>query len=677
MRMCETSGLLHFIRLAGVSICLAIFVMVGCGNQGGGCTASSGNDPDGDGVAGSADNCPDDANANQADADTDGVGDACDNCPNEANVDQADEDDDGLGDVCDEGGAGQGDSDNDGVVNLADNCRDVPNANQADGDDDGVGDVCDNCVETANEDQADEDSDEAGDECDNCAELGNADQADADDDGVGDECDNCPGTANPDQTDTDANGVGDECQGDRDGDGAEDVEDNCLTVSNPNQADEDDDGAGDACDNCENDANSNQADEDGDGAGDECDNCTDDFNPSQADSDEDGVGNACDNCPNAANPNQDNVCAGDQDSDDVPDATDNCPEESNATQADDDSDDVGNVCDNCPDDANANQANSDTDDLGNACDNCPNAANPDQADADQDNTGNACDPDFGGGGPPAVQINAGVDRTVCPASSVTLAPVSVNPNNATVVWSQLSGPNVTLTTGGLINTATFTAPSTSGVTLDFRATANATGFAQGTDQVRVTTRSLLLKSSGAAQPTDVDPVTLDIADEEDQSLDVAWSQDPGDATQVTLTQNPGSNEATFDPPSVATTTDLHFIATSPCAGGGNQTGRLTVQIQVGEVTLALPATINEGSSISLPTFTTVSASAPTSRNVLFFATDENGDELPANVIVSINAANMLTVTSAPDDTVIQITVQLFGTAGLLDTASDTIIVNAN
>lgn len=44
------------------------------------CTRSSGGDIDGDGVPNGKDNCPEVANANQADADGDGRGDACDSC---------------------------------------------------------------------------------------------------------------------------------------------------------------------------------------------------------------------------------------------------------------------------------------------------------------------------------------------------------------------------------------------------------------------------------------------------------------------------------------------------------------------------------------------------------------------------------------------------------------------
>ena len=60
-------------------------------------------DRDDDGVDDSADNCPDDRNADQHDEDGDRVGDACDNCPHVSNANQADQLDagDGVGDVCD------------------------------------------------------------------------------------------------------------------------------------------------------------------------------------------------------------------------------------------------------------------------------------------------------------------------------------------------------------------------------------------------------------------------------------------------------------------------------------------------------------------------------------------------------------------------------------------------
>lgn len=79
---------------------------------------------------GTPDNCdPDD--------DNDGVLDTNDNCPTQANTNQADNDNDGLGDACDN------DDDNDGVLDGYDNCPMTYNPDQSDIDNDGLGDICD------------------------------------------------------------------------------------------------------------------------------------------------------------------------------------------------------------------------------------------------------------------------------------------------------------------------------------------------------------------------------------------------------------------------------------------------------------------------------------------------------------------------------------------------------
>jgi hypothetical protein len=131
----------------------------------------------------------------EADTDGDGAIDSADNCPDVANPDQADADADGIGDLC------EPDSDSDGVIDDFDNCATVPNANQTDTDGDGDGDVCD---------------------------------GDDDNDGVGDSADNCQFDANPDQSDLDGDGAGDACDTDDDNDGVIDAADACVpTVGSP------------------------------------------------------------------------------------------------------------------------------------------------------------------------------------------------------------------------------------------------------------------------------------------------------------------------------------------------------------------------------------------------------------------------------------------------------------
>lgn len=123
-------------------------------------------DDDADGVCDDEDNCPADANTDQADGDADGEGDACDACPADADNDadgdgicgdvdacplDPDNDADGDGicgnvDVCPLDA--DNDADGDGVCGDVDNCPATPNADQADNnginDGDGIGDACEN-----------------------------------------------------------------------------------------------------------------------------------------------------------------------------------------------------------------------------------------------------------------------------------------------------------------------------------------------------------------------------------------------------------------------------------------------------------------------------------------------------------------------------------------------------
>ncbi|MEA2481896.1 MAG: hypothetical protein QOJ07_3818, partial [Thermoleophilaceae bacterium] len=130
-----------------------------------------GTDNDGDGIAASADNCPDVANPAQENNDGDAQGDACD----------GDDDNDGVPDGSDALPANAGesaDTDHDGQGDNAD----------ADDDNDGVPDAAE-AAQGSDPKNADTDGDGRGDGSDDCPAQTNADQTDRNGDGQGDACD--------------------------------------------------------------------------------------------------------------------------------------------------------------------------------------------------------------------------------------------------------------------------------------------------------------------------------------------------------------------------------------------------------------------------------------------------------------------------------------------------------
>jgi hypothetical protein len=291
------------------------------------------------------------------DSDADGTVDVTDNCPSDANSNQADMDGDTVGDVCDS------DMDNDGVVNGLDafptnasESADFDNdgtGNNADTDDDadGMSDSFEQLYGFNPLDNSDAAIDTDSDGVSNLGEFQagtnptvsdlTASDVDSDSDGVSDASDNCRTTANSNQQDTDRDSIGDVCDSDIDNDGVANARD-AFPTNATESVDSDNDGTG----------NNADSDDDNDGMSDAYEALYGlnplDASDADADTDGDGISNL-DEFTGGTSPTVDN-------------------EDPDATAADSDSDGVADVSDNCPSDVNANQQDTDNDGAGNACD---------------------------------------------------------------------------------------------------------------------------------------------------------------------------------------------------------------------------------------------------------------------------------------------------------------------
>ena len=347
---------------------------------------------------------------------------------------------------------------------------------------------------------------------------------------------------------------------------------------------------------------------------------------------------------------------------------------------DTDQDEIPNACDNCLNESNANQTDTDNDGVGNVCDNCPTNFNPDQADSNGNGVGNACEVLI-----PVVVSVANPTRTAFPCQTVSFTATCVSPANCTINWNQISGPLVSLTTNNGVVDVVLGPNLNEDDEIVIRATGTADGRAPGTTDPKITIKPynnagalqvLITKSSGAAQPGE--QVEIDLGDNESSQWQVFWIQDAGDADSAGTITRAGNNQAaTFIAPVVGTTVDLNFNAQGCRADqlGTGLTGALAVPVQVANITaFDLPAQININQVVDLDTITTVE-DAPDDYELVFFVLDQNGAPLPNNVTVVIDeVAHTFQITAAPNNTTIQVIVQVFGTAGMLDTASETTVV---
>jgi len=265
-------------------------------------------------------------------------------------------------------------------------------------------------------------------------------------------------------------------------------------------------------------------------------------------------------------------------------------------------------------------------------------------------------------------------------------------SSATITWSGDTDRVENFTSSA--NVATFTSPiepDQGDQIFSFTATASASGYSNGARTVGFIlrdfseTEQVATKSSGAAGPGDT--VTLSLGDTVPTDwLDSAeWEQNEGNLPAVTPLIPEGPGGVTFTAPNVTETTDLEFTVT--IIGGcplGTLTGSVTVPIQVADVVFDLPSTIAVGETLDLddddnpdtgqPILTITGA--PTDREVLFFPAAEDNGELPEGVEVTVDQDTGVMTVSAGIGETIQITVQVFGTAGLLAEASDTIEIVA-
>ena len=239
------------------------------------------------------------------------------------------------------------------------------------------------------------------------------------------------------------------------------------------------------------------------------------------------------------------------------------------------------------------------------------------------------------------QVNAGIDQTVNELDNVTLTGSATDPEAGvlTYLWTQTTGPAVTLTNANTASTS-FTAPAvTATTTLGFLLTVTDDEGGVATDAINVTVNNVNVVPTANAGPdqtvNETTPVTLagSGTDTDGTIVSYAWVQTAGPV--VTLT---GANtaSASFTAPSVTADTTFTFQLTVTDNDGGTGTDLVNVIVQnVASGDTTPPITTDQVFSANIPflgqTFSLVILTANEPGSISF--------RLLGNIVNIVGAAN--------------------------------------
>ncbi|MDQ2641480.1 MAG: M4 family metallopeptidase [Pseudomonadota bacterium] len=178
-------------------------------------------------------------------------------------------------------------------------------------------------------------------------------------------------------------------------------------------------------------------------------------------------------------------------------------------------------------------------------------------------------------------VGAGADVAAKPRQVVPLQATAADPDAgiATLAWSQLSGPPVTLQNPAMAG-ATFTAPSVAASgTLVFRITATDTDGATATDDIAVTVTNVAPSANAGADKSVKAGANVDLqatgTDADGAVGTYAWTQTGGPAVSLS---NANSSKARFKAPSAETAATLAFQVTVTDTDGATATDQVAVNV---------------------------------------------------------------------------------------------------